>query len=123
MNADSILGISGSVTQAELASLRYCGRLGEYAVVYRVPREQQSGGYGNQEKHPYAWAVAVYVDSQLLRIFAARGYGREWRSLERVSEWLRQQGFWYWWTRNDIEHVGAALPEQETMQSLFTLND
>ena len=115
MYANNILGISGSITQAELASLRYSGRLGDYAVVFRIPREQQNGGYGNQQKHPYAWAVAVYVDSHLLRIFAARGYGREWQNLERVGEWLRQQGFWYWWTRNDIEHVGTAIPEQEAI--------
>lgn len=60
----------------------------------------------HQSKHPYAWGVLVYVDGQLARINSARGLGREWNDLARVERWLREHGFWYWWTRNDLEIVG-----------------
>ena len=113
MDQDVALGISGSVTQADLAPLRIAGRLGEYALVYRVERIHQGGGYGDQDKHPMAWAVAVYVDSQLNRVFNARNAGREWNNIDRLSCWLREQGFWCWWTRNDLEVVGTAQVEPE----------
>ena len=87
--------------------------LGEFAVVYRVERLHQGGGYGDQGKHPLAWAVAVYVDNQLCRVFNARGAGREWNNIDRLSVWLREQGFWYWWTRNDLEPVGNATADDE----------
>ncbi len=113
MSQDVDLGIVGSVTQADLAPLREGGRLGDFAVVYRVERVHQGGGYGDQGRHPLAWAVAVYVDNQLCRIFNARGAGREWNNIDRLCIWLREQGFWYWWMRNDLEPVGAADAEPE----------
>ncbi len=113
MSQDVQLGITGSVTQADLAPLRDSSRLGEFAVVYRVERLHQGGGYGDQGKHPLAWAVAVYVDGQLCRVFNARGAGREWNSIDRLSLWLRDQGFWYWWTRNDLEVVGNASADDD----------
>ncbi len=113
MNQDVELGITGSVTQADLAPLRDGARLGEFAVVYRVERMHQGGGYGDSGKHPLAWAVAVYVDSQLCRVYNARGAGREWNSIDKLGAWLREQGFWYWWTRNDLEPVGDAVAEEE----------
>ena len=113
MNQDVVLGISGAVTQADLAAIREAGRLGEYAVVYRIERTHQGGGYGDQSRHPYAWAVAVYIDTELIRVYNARGAGREWNSLDRLSTWLREQGFWYWWTRNDLEPLGAANTDEE----------
>lgn len=115
MDQDARLGISGSVTQADLAPLRETARLGEFAVVYRIERLHQGGGYGDQGKHPLAWAVAVYVDNQLCRVFNARGAGREWNSIDRLCSWLREQGFWYWWTRNDLEPVGSGLADPEDM--------
>ncbi|MDH3629736.1 MAG: hypothetical protein OER98_01340 [Gammaproteobacteria bacterium] len=115
MDQDAKLGISGSVTQADLAPLRQSARLGEFAVVYRIERLHQGGGYGDQGKHPLAWAVAVYVDNQLCRVFNARGAGREWNSIDRLCSWLREQGFWYWWTRNDLEPVGSGLADPEDM--------
>ena len=115
MDQDAKLGISGSVTQADLAPLRQSARLGEFAVVYRIERLHQGGGYGDQGKHPLAWAVAVYVDNQLCRVFNARGAGREWNSIDRLCSWLREQGFWYWWTRNDLEPVGSGLADLEDM--------
>jgi hypothetical protein len=113
MSQDVDLGITGSVTQADLAPLRDSARLGEFAVVYRVERMHQGGGYGDSDKHPLAWAVAVYVDNQLCRVYNARGAGREWNSIDKLGAWLREQGFWYWWTRNDLEPVGDAIAEQE----------
>lgn len=113
MDQDVALGISGSVTQADLAHLRIAGRLGEYALVYRIERVHQGGGYGDQDKHPMAWAVAVYVDTQLNRVFNARNAGREWNNIDRLSSWLREQGFWCWWTRNDLEIIGTAQVEPE----------
>ena len=113
MDQDVQLGITGSVTQADLAPLRTGGRLGEFAVVYRVERLHQGGGYGDQSKHPLAWAVAVYIDNQLCRVFNARGAGREWNNIDRLSTWLREQGFWYWWTRNDLEPLGNASADDD----------
>ena len=113
MSQDVDLGIAGTVTQADLAPLRTAGRLGETALVFRVERIHQGGGYGDQDRHPLAWAVAVYVDSQLCRVYNARGAGREWNSIDRLAQWLREQGFWYWWTRNDLEPVGSAQMETD----------
>ena len=84
----------------------------------RVERVHQGGGYGDQDKHPLAWAVAVYVDSQLCRVFNARNAGREWNSIDRLSSWLRDQGFWCWWTRNDLEVVGTATTETEEVHEI-----
>jgi len=107
MDQDVALGVTTTVTQADLAHLRQAVRLGEYPVVYRVHRQQQGGGFGDQSKHPYAWGVLVYVDGQLARLNSARGFGREWNDLARVERWLRAHGFWYWWTRNDLETVSV----------------
>ena len=88
--------------------MRDSGRLGDYAVVYRAHRAQQGGGFGDQDKFPYVWAVLVYVDGQAARIFSARGTAREWSNLDRLERWLREQGFWYWWMRNDLEPLARA---------------
>ncbi|MGI9315937.1 MAG: hypothetical protein ACR2QW_01285 [bacterium] len=113
MDQDVSLGIVGAITQSDIAPMRGTGRIGDYALIYRIARMHQSGGYGDQERHPLAWAAAVYVDGQLYRVFNARGAGREWVSLDKLAGWLRDQGFWYWWTRNDLEVLGAAEIEFE----------
>lgn len=100
---DIALGVSTGVTQTELADLRAAGRLGEYAVVFRAERSLQGGGYGDQSRHPFAWGVIVYVDGAAARLYSARGHAREWTNIERLEKWLRAQGFWYWWMRNDLE--------------------
>lgn len=105
---DAALGVAMTITQADLEYLRAVGRLGDFAVVYRVWREQAGGGFGDQEKNPQTWGVLVYVDGQLARIYSARGSGREWSNLDRLEKWLRAQGFWCWWTRNDLEPLGEA---------------
>ncbi len=113
MDQDVLLGVTTTVTQADLPYLREAGRLGEYAVVYRVSRNQLGGGFGDQDKHPFAWGVLVYVDAQLGRLYSARGAGREWNSLDRLERWLRDQGFLYWWTRNDHDPQCANQDSEE----------
>jgi hypothetical protein len=111
MSHDASLGVATTVTQADLAWLRSVGRLGEFAVVYRTWRQQAGGGFGRQEEHPFTWGVLVYVDGVLARVYSVRGAAREWTSLDRLERWLRQQGFRYWWTRNDLE--ATALEETD----------
>jgi hypothetical protein len=113
MNQDVNLGVVGSLTQADIPGLRAEGRLGEYPVVYRAVRNQLGGGFGDQDRHPHVWAVLVYVDGQLWRIYSARGFPREWSNLDRLERWLRGQGFWYWWTRNDLETIGQEDLSEE----------
>ena len=113
MDQDVLLGVTTTVTQADIPFLREAGRLGEYAVVYRVSRNQLGGGFGDQDKHPFAWGVLVYVDTLVARVYSARSAGREWNSLDRLERWLKENGFWYWWTRNDLEPVGGAGAESE----------
>ncbi len=101
------LEIAGTITQAEIPIVRYQGRLGAHAVVYRVHRSKQGGGFGDRDKHPYAWSVIIYADTLPLRINSARGDRREWSTLDRVAQWMVENGFPLWWTRNDLE---AAVP-------------
>ena len=113
MDQDVRLGVAFTITQADLPFLRENLRLGEHPVVYRVHRKQKGGGFGDQDKHPFAWGILVYVDGQLARINSARGAGREWNDLDKVERWLRGQGFNVWWTRNDLEEVYALGAGQE----------
>ncbi len=108
MDQDLGLGVTMTVTQADLPALRGAGRLGDYAVVYRCYRTQAGGGFGNQADHPFAWGILVYVDGQIARIYSARGLPREWTDLTRLEIWIRGQGFWYWWMRNDLEPLGRS---------------
>jgi hypothetical protein len=108
MNQDVALGVTMSISQADIPYLRAAGRLGEYAVVYRVYRQHMGGGFGDQQRHPFAWGVLAYVDGQVARIYSARGLPREWSDLTRLEKWMRDQGFWYWWMRNDLEPLGVG---------------
>ncbi len=99
---ENFLGVSGVITQTELPLLREQKRLGEYAVIYRIYRSKQQGGFGDQVRYPHAWGVLFYVDSYLLRLNSARGEQREWTSLDSIGQWLMDNGFHYWWTRNDL---------------------
>lgn len=103
------LEIAGSITQAELPFVHAQGRMGDYAVAYRIYRSKQGGGFGDRDKHPYAWAILVYVDGIVLRINSARGECREWSNLDRVGQWMMNNGFKYWWTRNDLEAISIAV--------------
>lgn len=106
------LGIAGATTQAELSFFRDQGRLGEYAVVYRIFRNKQGGGFGDLDKHPHSWAILVYVDGVPLRLNSARGHCREWSTLDSAAQWMKENGFYYWWTRNDLE--GPSPTPKET---------
>lgn len=103
------LEIAGSITQAELPIVHAQGRMGDYAVAYRIYRSKQGGGFGDRDKHPYAWAILVYVDGIVLRINSARGECREWSNLDRVGQWMMNNGFKYWWTRNDLEAISITV--------------
>lgn len=113
MDQDVALGVTMTITQADIPYLREIGRLGEYAVVYRVYRQQMGGGFGDQEKNPFAWGVLVYVDSQVARLYSARGLPREWSDLTRLEKWMREQGFWYWWMRNDLEPLMIRQQDED----------
>ncbi len=113
MDQDVSLGVTMTITQADIPYLREVGRLGEYAVVYRVFRQQMGGGFGDQTKNPFAWGVLVYVDTQVARLYSARGLPREWSDLTRLEKWMREQGFWYWWMRNDLEPLMVMPSEEE----------
>ena len=112
MNQDVFYKVVLTVTQSDLPLLRQAGRLGEYAVVYRVGRNQLGGGFGDQNKYPFAWGVVVYLDGQLAKMYSARGYLREWNSLDRLEKWLLDQGFWYWCTRNDLQPLHAKATDE-----------
>lgn len=120
MDQDAALGVTTTLTQADLPVLRDAGRLGETAVVYRVYRRQLGGGFGDLEKQPFAWGVLVYVDDQVARIYSARGQAREWTDFTRLERWMREQGFWYWWMRNDLEPLGQT---EETSSNLEEEDD
>jgi len=113
LGQDAALGVSMTITQAEIPLLRAAGRLGETAVVYRCHRTQAGGGFGDQARHPFAWGVLVYVDEALARIYSARGLAREWTDLARLEKWMREQGFWYWWMRNDLEPLSQRDDNSE----------
>ncbi len=113
MNQDVALGVTMTITQTDFPFLREAGRLGEYAVVYRVYRQKMGGGFGDQQKHPFAWGVLVYVDMLVARVYSARGLPREWSDLTRLEKWMREQGFWYWWMRNDLEPLLMATSNED----------
>ena len=52
------------------------------------------------------------------RVFSARGAGREWNSLDRLERWLKENGFWYWWTRNDLEPLGPDAIESKEVKTV-----
>ena len=94
------------VRQSDLEYLYHHHRLGDQVLVLRVERSQLGGGFGDQDKYPFAWAVVVTVDGCGAYIMSARGLRREWTSLDRLERWLREQGFRYWSVRNDMEPTG-----------------
>ena len=97
-----------SVTTSDLPDLYTSWRLADHAIVYRVERLQQGGGFGNPSNHPYTWALAVYVDDQLSSVKSARGKTREWNSLDRLEKWLRQHGFRNWQVVNELDDVALS---------------
>ncbi len=123
MNQDVALGVTMTITQADIPFRREGGRLGEYAVVYRAYRQNLGGGFGDQTRHPFAWGVLVYVDGQVARIYSARGLPREWTDLTRLERWIREQGFWYWWMRNDLEPLLVPSSSDDEIDRTDTSSD
>ena len=96
-----------SVKSTDIPGLFNLWRIENTATVYRTEREYQSGGFGNPDKHPYVWAVALLVDGLWARVHNTRDQGREWSNLDRLEIWLREQGISRWQVVNDLEEVGV----------------
>jgi hypothetical protein len=95
------------VKSTDIPGLFRLWRIENTATVYRTEREYQSGGFGNPDKHPYVWAVALLVDGRWARVHNTRDQGREWSNLDRLEIWLREQGISRWQVVNDLEEVGV----------------
>jgi len=95
------------VKSTDIPGLFSLWRIESTATVYRTEREYQSGGFGNPDKHPYVWAVALLVDGLWARVHNTRDQGREWSNLGRLEIWLREQGISRWQVVNDLEEVGG----------------
>ena len=96
-----------SVKSTDIPGLFSLWRIENTATVYRTEREYQSGGFGNPDKHPYVWAVALLVDGLWAHVHNTRDQGREWSNLDRLEIWLREQGISRWQVVNDLEEVGV----------------
>ncbi len=99
--------LQSSVKSTDIPDLFSLWRIQNTATVYRIKRAFQSGGFGNPEKHPHVWAVALLVDGQWARVHNTRDQGREWNNLDRLEIWLREQGISRWHVVNDIDAVGT----------------
>ena len=93
-----------SLKSTEIRELLDTWRIQEI-LVYRALRQYQSGGFGDPDKHPNIWAVAIMTDGQWARVHNARGQGREWSNLDRLEKWLREQGINYWRLQNSLEQI------------------
>ena len=69
-----------TVRQSDLIALRQAWRLIGHPTVARVARAQQGGGFGDQTRHPHAWAVFVQIDGLSTRVTSARGLGGSGRA-------------------------------------------
>jgi hypothetical protein len=96
-----------SVKSTDIPDLFSLWRIQNTATVYRIAREYQSGGFGNPDKHPHVWAVALLVDGQWARVHNTRDQGREWSNLDRLEVWLREQGISRWQVVNDVDEVSV----------------
>lgn len=99
--------LHSSVKSTDIPELFSLWRIQNTATVYRSERAYQSGGFGNPQKHPYVWAVALLVDGQWMRVHNTRDQGREWSNLDKLEMWLREQGISRWQVVNDLEEVGV----------------
>ena len=97
-----------SIKSTEIAALFQQWRIQDTAVVFKIVREQQGGGFGDPDKHPHVWAVALFVDGVATRVYNARNSGREWASLDKVEVWLREQGISRWQVVNTLEPVSLT---------------
>lgn len=97
-----------TVKSTDIPGLFNLWRIQNTATVYRTRREFQNGGFGNPDKHPHVWAVALLVDGQWARVHNARDQGREWSNLDRLEIWLREQGISRWQVINDLDGLGVT---------------
>ncbi len=107
IHIDFEVPVQHRVKSTDIAGLFSVWRIQNTATVYRIEREYQSGGFGNPDKHPYVWAVALLVDGVWARVHNTRDQGREWSNLDRLEIWLREQGISRWQVVNDLEEVGV----------------
>ncbi|MCV2881576.1 hypothetical protein [Actibacterium sp. XHP0104] len=94
------------IKQTDIPGLLASYRITHYPVIARVPRMTQGGGFGDQVRNPNTWTVYFLVDNVWAQLESARGLRREWSSLDRLESWLREQGFSYFWVRNDVDPIG-----------------
>jgi len=99
-----------AIRQNDIPAFLATYRITHYPVIVRTSRQVQGGGFGDQEKNPNTWTVYFLVDNQWAHIESARGHRREWGNLDRLESWLRDQGFRYFWVRNDIDPVAPSIP-------------
>ncbi|WP_372886583.1 hypothetical protein [Shimia sp.] len=102
---------STAIRQPDIPQLLAGFRITHYPVIVRTPRLVKGGGFGDQLKNPNTWTVYFLVDGVWAYLESARGLRREWSSLDRLEVWLREQGFSYFWVRNDLDPVGPETPE------------
>jgi len=105
-----------NVKSTDIPALFSTWRIQNTAAVYRVRRAYQSGGFGDPEKHPHVWAVALVVDGQWARVHNTRDQGREWSDLDRLEAWLREQGISRWQVINDLDETGVKRVGQAFYQ-------
>ena len=95
MDQDVALGVTTTITQADIPPLRNQARLGEYAVVYRCHRTQAGGGFGDQAKHPTpylcplssAWTRPVFSSHTMAAgVWPRSPTARKLPHLEKASE-------------------------------------
>jgi|GEM_PF-1442999 len=99
------------IRQTDIPALLASFRITHYPIVVRTRRLVQGGGFGDQHKNPYTWTVFFLVGTEWAQLESARGLRREWSSLDRLEAWLREQGFAYFWIRNDIDPIGPPLAD------------
>ena len=102
---ETIPAPSITIRQNGITDLLAEGRISDYPVAVRTPREVLGGGFADQEKYPNTWTVYFLVDGQWALVLSARGLRREWSSLDRIDKWLRALGFRFFWVRNEIDPV------------------
>jgi len=96
------------IRQTDIPQLVASYRIASHPVVVRTERSILGGGFGDQERNPFTWTVHFLVDGQWMALVSARDLRREWSSLDRLEGWLREQGFNFFWVRNDLEGPAPA---------------
>ena len=96
---------SRTIRQNHILPFATDGRIQDYPVAVRSPREVIGGGFADPSKNPNTWTVYFQVDGEWAQVLSARGLRREWGSLDRLEGWLRSMSFRFFWVRNDIDTV------------------